>query len=41
LILLRGGGAGPLVYDGTLLVESGYAFAGRIPGNLLLVFEAQ
>jgi len=36
-----GGGAGPLVYDGTLLVESGYAFAGRIPGNLLLVFEAQ
>jgi polyvinyl alcohol dehydrogenase (cytochrome) len=36
-----GGSAGPLAYDGTLLVESGYAFAGRIPGNLLLVFEVQ
>jgi len=36
-----GGGAGPLVYDGTLVVESGYAFAWRMPGNLMLVFEVQ
>ena len=33
-----GGGAGPIAYGGTLIVESGYAFAGRMPGNVMLVF---
>jgi polyvinyl alcohol dehydrogenase (cytochrome) len=36
-----GGGAGPVVQGGTLIVESGYGFAGRIPGNVMLVFEVQ
>jgi polyvinyl alcohol dehydrogenase (cytochrome) len=36
-----GGGAGPLVLGGTLIVESGYGFAGRMPGNVMLVFELQ
>jgi polyvinyl alcohol dehydrogenase (cytochrome) len=34
-----GGGAGPVVYDGLLVMPSGYGFAGRMPGNLLLVFS--
>jgi polyvinyl alcohol dehydrogenase (cytochrome) len=33
-----GGGAGPIAYGGNLIVESGYGFSGRMPGNLLLVF---
>lgn len=33
-----GGGAGPIVYDGTLIVASGYSFSGRMPGNVMLVF---
>jgi polyvinyl alcohol dehydrogenase (cytochrome) len=33
-----GGGAGPIAYRGNLIVESGYGFSGRIPGNLMLVF---
>jgi polyvinyl alcohol dehydrogenase (cytochrome) len=33
-----GGGAGPIVHDGLLIMPSGYGFAGRMPGNLLLVF---
>jgi len=36
-----GGGAGPVVWGGTLIVESGYGFAGRMPGNVMLVFEVQ
>jgi polyvinyl alcohol dehydrogenase (cytochrome) len=36
-----GGGAGPVVQGGTLIVESGYGFAGRIPGNVMLVFEVR
>jgi polyvinyl alcohol dehydrogenase (cytochrome) len=36
-----GGGAGPLVMGGMLIVESGYGFAGRMPGNVMLVFELQ
>jgi len=36
-----GGGAGPLVLDRTLIVESGYGFGGRMPGNVMLVFEVQ
>jgi polyvinyl alcohol dehydrogenase (cytochrome) len=34
-----GGGAGPILHDGTLIMPSGYGFAGRMPGNVLLVFE--
>jgi polyvinyl alcohol dehydrogenase (cytochrome) len=34
-----GGGAGPILHDGTLIVPTGYGFAGRMPGNVLLVFE--
>jgi polyvinyl alcohol dehydrogenase (cytochrome) len=30
--------AGPLVVDGHLLVNSGYLFGGRMPGNVLLAF---
>jgi len=33
-----GGATSPLPYRGTLIVESGYGFAGRMPGNVLLVF---
>ena len=33
-----GGGAGPIVHNGLLIVPSGYGFAGRMPGNVLLVF---
>jgi len=33
-----GGGSAPIAYGGNLIVESGYGFAGRIPGNLMLVF---
>ena len=36
-----GGGAGPVVWGGTLIVESGYGFAGRMPGNVMLVFEVK
>ena len=35
-----GGGAGLIAYHGTVIAESGYGFAGRMPGNLLLVFGA-
>ena len=34
-----GGGAAPLAYDGQLIVNSGYGFALKMPGNALLVFE--
>lgn len=30
---------GPVVVDGVLLVNSGYLFGGRLPGNVLLAFE--
>lgn len=33
-----GGGAGPIAWRGSVYVESGYGFAGRMPGNVLLVF---
>jgi polyvinyl alcohol dehydrogenase (cytochrome) len=33
-----GGGAAPLAYDGMLVMNSGYGFAGKMPGNVLLVF---
>jgi polyvinyl alcohol dehydrogenase (cytochrome) len=36
-----GGGAGPVVYRGMLLLSSGYSLAGQTPGNLLLAFEGK
>ena len=36
-----GGGAGPIAYKGELVTNSGYGFAGAMPGNALLVFEAK
>lgn len=32
------GGAAPILYGGNLIVSSGYAFLGKMPGNVLLVF---
>ncbi len=37
----RGGSieaAGPVVFNGTVLVNSGYLFGGRMAGNVLLAF---
>lgn len=34
-----GGGAAPLAYQGKLILNSGYGFALKMPGNALLVFE--
>ncbi len=36
-----GGGAAVIAYDGLLIANSGYGFAGKMPGNVLLVFEAE
>jgi len=33
-----GGGVAPIVYRGTMIVPSGYGFAGKMPGNVMLVF---
>ena len=35
-----GGAAAPVAYRGKLILSSGYGFAGKMPGNALLVFEA-
>ena len=35
------GGAAPLAVDGTLIFNSGYAFLGKLPGNVLLVYEVE
>lgn len=35
------GGAAPLALDGTLIVNSGYAFLGKLPGNVLLVYSVE
>jgi polyvinyl alcohol dehydrogenase (cytochrome) len=32
-------GPGPVVVGGTVFVNSGYAFVGGIPGNVLLAFS--
>ena len=32
------GGTAPLAVDGTLIFNSGYAFLGKLPGNVLLVY---
>jgi polyvinyl alcohol dehydrogenase (cytochrome) len=36
-----GGGAAPIAYKGMLVANAGYGFAGALPGNALLVFEAK
>ena len=36
-----GGGTGPILYNGLLIMNSGYGFAGKMPGNALLVFEVE
>jgi polyvinyl alcohol dehydrogenase (cytochrome) len=36
-----GGGAGPVVYHGMVLVSSGYSLAGQTPSNLLLAYTVQ
>ncbi|MDF8333777.1 outer membrane protein assembly factor BamB family protein [Novosphingobium cyanobacteriorum] len=36
-----GGGAAPVAYDGLVIANSGYGFAGKMPGNVLLVYEAE
>jgi polyvinyl alcohol dehydrogenase (cytochrome) len=36
-----GGGTSPIAYHGALIVESGYSFAGAMPGNVLLVFDTK
>ncbi len=33
-----GGGVAPIAYHGTVIVPSGYGFAGKMPGNVMLVF---
>jgi len=33
-----GGGAAPVPYGGMLFVPSGYGFAGKMPGNVLLAY---
>ena len=34
-----GGGQAPLMVDGRIILNSGYAFAGKMPGNALLVLK--
>lgn len=34
-----GGGAAPVAHKGVLVMNSGYGFAGKMPGNVLLVYE--
>ena len=36
-----GGGAAAIAYKGMLIANSGYGFAGKMPGNVLLVFETK
>lgn len=35
------GGIAPIVYEGQIIVASGYGFVGKAPGNLLLVLERE
>jgi polyvinyl alcohol dehydrogenase (cytochrome) len=35
------GGSAPIVQGGQLIVPSGYGFASKMPGNVLLVFDAE
>ncbi len=36
-----GGGAAPIAYKGMVIASSGYGFASKMPGNVLLVFEVK
>ncbi|MCB2059598.1 MAG: PQQ-binding-like beta-propeller repeat protein [Novosphingobium sp.] len=36
-----GGGVAPIAYKGMLIVPSGYGFASKLPGNVLLVFSTE
>ena len=36
-----GGGAAPIAWKGNLIAVSGYGFASKMPGNVLLVFETR
>ena len=38
---ISGGGVAPLAYKGTVIVPSGYGFASKLPGNVLLVYGAE
>jgi polyvinyl alcohol dehydrogenase (cytochrome) len=35
------GGSAPLALDGTMIFNSGYAFLGKLPGNVLLVYTIE
>jgi len=35
------GGAGPLAWDGRLILNSGYGGLGKMPGNVMLVFDTK
>lgn len=35
------GGSAPIIHGGQLIVPSGYGFVSKMPGNVLLVFEAE
>jgi len=35
------GGAAPIAWNGMLLVNSGYGFAGKMPGNIMPVYEVE
>ena len=35
------GGAAAIAYDGNLIISSGYAFLGKIPGNVVLVYGVE
>ena len=36
-----GGGVAPIAYHGMMIAPSGYGFAGKMPGNALLVFDTR
>jgi polyvinyl alcohol dehydrogenase (cytochrome) len=36
-----GGGAAPIAYQGQLIASSGYGYANKMPGNVLLVFTVK
>ncbi len=36
-----GGGIAPIAYNGLLIMGSGYGFAGKMPGNVLLVYSVK
>jgi len=36
-----GGGAGPIAWRGSLIMNSGYGFVGAMGGNVLMVFAVE